>query len=45
MALVSSCGSKFAQLVTYHVLRNVYGNVLSAVMNGKGMTYEIGVDS
>lgn len=45
MALVGSCGSELTQLMTYHVLRNVYGNVLSAVVNGKSMTYEIGVDS
>ncbi len=41
MTLVCSGGCELTELVTYHVLGNIYRNVLSAVMYGKCMTYEI----
>ena len=42
MALEGTSGSKFAQLVTYHVFRNVYGNMLSAIVDRKGVADEFG---
>ena len=35
MAAEGTGGSKLAELVTDHILGNVYRNVLSAVMNSK----------
>ena len=42
MTFEGSRGSKLTELVTYHILGNIYRNVLSAVMNSKSVTYEIG---
>ena len=42
MTSEGSGGSKFAQLVTNHVLGDIHGNVLAAVMNGDRMADEGG---
>ena len=44
MALISSGGSELTQLMTYHVLNYIYRDVLSAVVNGNGVTDEIRED-
>ncbi len=36
--------SEFAQLVTYHILGDIYRNMLSAVMNSKCVTYKFRED-
>ena len=32
---------EFAELVSYHVLGNIYRNMLSSVVNCDGVTYEL----
>ena len=41
MALEGTGGCKLTELVTNHILDNVYRNVLLAVVNGDGVTHEI----
>ena len=41
MAFKSSGRRKFAELVAYHILRNVNRNMLSSVMDGKRMTDKV----
>jgi len=41
MALECSCRCELAELVTYHILRNIYGNVLSSVVDSECVSYEI----
>ena len=38
MALEGTGKSEFTKLVTYHVLGNIYRNVLSAIVNCDGVT-------
>ena len=42
MTTESTCGSKFAQLVTYHVFSDVDRNKLVAIMYGESVTYKFG---
>ena len=37
-------GSKLTQFVSYHILSNVYGHMLAAVMDSKGVADEFGED-
>ena len=39
MAAEGTGRSKLTELVTYHILGNIYRNVLSAVVNSKCVTY------
>ena len=45
MAAEGSGGRELAKLVAYHIFGDVYGHMLSAVMNGEGMTDEFWEDS
>ena len=44
MSPESAGGSKFSQLMTDHILGYIYRNVLAAVVNRKGVSYEIRED-
>ena len=44
MTLVGTGGSKLAQLVTNHVLGNIYRNMLAAIVYCDGVTDELGED-
>ena len=44
MTTESTSGCEFAQLVTYHVLRDVHGDKLVAVVYGDRLAHEIGGD-
>jgi len=42
VSLKVSGGSELAESVSYHIFYYIYRNVLSAVMNGDGVSYEFG---
>ena len=44
MAPEGTGGGEFAQLVTYHILGDVHGDMLLSVMYGNGVTDHIGED-
>ena len=44
MTLVGTSGSKFTQLVTYHVLGDIDRNVFASVMDGECVSHEIRED-
>ena len=42
MSLKGTGECEFTELVSYHILGYVYGHVLSTVVNGDSVSYEIG---
>ena len=44
MSLKGSCGRKLTELVAYHIFSYIYRNVLTAVVNGECMSYELRED-
>ena len=44
MTSEGSCRRKLAELVTDHIFRYIYGNMLASVVNGKGVADKVGED-
>jgi len=40
VAAIGTGGNEFAKLMPYHILRNIYRNMLPAVMDSDRMSYE-----